>query len=116
MAKMGRPPKDFDWDTLDKVLQFKPSLSDTAEIMKCGTDTVAVKIKKKYGITFHEYRDKKMASVRLTLTQKAIQMAKAGDKTMLIFSLKNYCGWSDNPGEDKIDSGITINYSVVGKS
>jgi len=98
--------KPFDWELLDKILQFKPSLSDTAEIMKVSEDTVERRIREKYKMTFAEYRNKKMANVRLTLVQKAIQMAKAGDRTMLIFSLKNYCGWADNPdladyGEEK---------------
>lgn len=116
MAKTGRPKKEFDWGLLNKVLQYKTSLSDTAEIMKCSEDLIQINIKKESGITFSAYRDKKQAPVRLTLTQKAIQMAKAGDRTMLIFCLKNYCGWSDNPGnEEENNRAININYNVIKK-
>jgi len=92
--------KPFDWEILDKVLQFKPSLSDTSEIMKCSEDLVQMRIKEKSGLTFSAYRDKKMANVRLTLVQKAINMAKGGNKTMLIFCLKNYAGWADKVEND----------------
>ena len=93
--KMGRPEIPFDWTRLDAILQYKASLADSAEIMQVSEDTIEKRIKDKYKITFTEYRDKKMSTVRLSLVQKAIHMAKAGDRTMLIFCLKNLCGWND---------------------
>lgn len=96
-----KPGDPFDWDLLDMLLQFKPSLADTATLMKCSEDTLEIFIKKKYKVTFSEYRDKRMASVRMTLVQKAIEMARNGDRVMLIFCLKNLCGWTDNPAEIK---------------
>jgi hypothetical protein len=63
--------------------------------MKVHQDTLLRRIKKKHGLTFAEYRDKKMACVRRTLVQKAIDLALSGDRALLIFCLKNYCGWSD---------------------
>jgi len=93
----GRPPIDFDWEILDNILRYKPSLEDCAELMKCHYDTIQNKIREKYGVTFSQYREKKMAHTRLTLTQKAIQMATSGNVTMMIFCLKNLCGWCDQP-------------------
>lgn len=114
MAKMGRPEKPFDWQTLNKYLQFKPSLSDTADLMDCSEDTLQNKIKEKYNVTFSVYRDKKMSKVRLTLTQKAIQMANAGDRTLLIFCLKNYCNWTDNvKAETDLKGTVSVTYNVV---
>jgi len=104
--KMGRPPIEFDWELLDKILQFRPSLDDTATIMKCSADLVEKKIKSRHGITFSDYRNKRMANVRLTLVQKAIDMAKNGDRVMLIFTLKNLCGWCDNPEMVNTDSKL----------
>ena len=34
-------------------------------------------------------------TIRTRLQSKAITMALAGDKALLIFSLKNLCNWSD---------------------
>lgn len=93
--KMGRPEIPFDWTKLDAVLQYKPSLEDCAEIMNCHHDTIEKKIRAKFDCSFSAYRDKKMSTVRLSLVQKAIHMAKSGDRTMLIFCLKNLCGWND---------------------
>ncbi len=120
LKKMGRPAIEFDWDLLDKILQFKPSLNDTASIMKCCPDLVEKKIKATHGITFSEYREKKMASVRLTLVQKALDMAKNGDRTLLIFCLKNLCGWCDNPEtrdlESKLEGTLIIKPRVETKA
>lgn len=92
---MARPKMDFDWSKLDAILQYKASLTDCAEIMGTSQSTIEKRIKKERGVNFSEYRDKKMSRTRLTLTQKAIDMAKSGNVTMMIFCLKNLCGWSD---------------------
>lgn len=95
MSKPGRPEIPFDWSKLDAILQYKASLEDAAEIMGVEASTLAKKIVKQRHCNFSEYREKKMAKVRLTLVQKAIEMGKQGDRTMLIFCLKNLCGWAD---------------------
>jgi hypothetical protein len=94
-SKMGRPVMEFDWSKLDAILQYKASLSDTADIMDCSEDTVENRIKEKYGITFSEYRNKKMSKIRISLVQKAINMANNGNVAILIFCLKNLCNWAD---------------------
>lgn len=114
--KMGRPRIDFteeQWGLLDAILQYKATLEDCAGHLGCSEDTVENRVKERYGITFSEYRDKKMSSVRLSLQQKAIQQAlSGGNNTMLIFCLKNMCGWSDKQSFDISDAetnrGITL--------
>lgn len=113
MSRMGRPPKEFDWSKLDAILQYKASLEDAAEIMNCHIDTIVKKIRKDYNLTFSEYRDKKMAKVRLSLVQKAIHMAQNGDRTMLIFCLKNLCQWTDGYSHDVNQKNENINKLVI---
>lgn len=48
-------------------------------------------------MTFYEFREKYLGSTRIKLRQKAIQMGLSGDRTMLIFALKNLCAWKDKP-------------------
>jgi len=95
MAKMGRPPIDFDWHKLDNILKIGASLIDCVEIMGCGKDTIIRRIKEAHGITFAKYRDQKMAHTRLTVIQRAMELVKKGNVVMTIFVLKNMCGWSD---------------------
>ena len=93
--KMGRPVIEFDWHTLDKFLAYRASLADCAELMNCSEDTITRRIKEEHGVTFAVYRDKKMAKTRVKLVETALHLATKGNVTMLIFSLKNLCGWTD---------------------
>lgn len=86
---------EFNWDKLEALCQYRPFLSDVSEYLGVSEDTVERYIKKRYGITFAEFRDKKMFRTRFNLTEKALQMALSGNVTMMIFCLKNLCGWAD---------------------
>jgi hypothetical protein len=106
---MARPKKPFDWSKLDAVLQYNATLADCAEIMGVHQDTVERKIKKEKGCCFTDYRQQKLGKVRIMLVQKAIEMARSGSPAMLIFCLKNLCGWSDrHEVEQTTESKITI--------
>lgn len=116
---MGRPKKDLDWKLLDILCSRKMFLKDCAEILNVSEDLIENRIKKYHNCTFTAYRDKKLARTRLNLVEKALDMAlKKSDKTMLIFCLKNICGWTDvvkqEITEDK-DHRILINYNTVSK-
>lgn len=97
IAKMGRPPIEVDWHKIDMYCSYKMSLEDVAFLCGCTMETIEQKIKKQWECTFLEYRAKKVVALKVKLIQKALEMAEAGDRTMLIFSLKNLCKWCDNP-------------------
>jgi hypothetical protein len=63
---------------------------------KVSDSTLDRVIKANTGGNFDDLRDKKTDGTRLKLIQTAIGMANNKDRTMLIFCLKNLCGWSDN--------------------
>ena len=107
MAKTGRPKIEIDWKLLDAILQYGATLKDCANMCNCSEDTIERRIKKEKGDTFAAYRTKRMTGVKFTLIQKAIEMAKNGDRTMLIFSLKNLAGWAD-----KIDNKLSGETSI----
>jgi hypothetical protein len=94
VAKMGRPPK-IDLKQLRSFMRLKPTLKDCADFFECDTSTVEVTIKRNFGITFTEFRAQNMVKCRHNLVRKAIQMGEDGNVPMLIFSLKNLCGWKD---------------------
>lgn len=43
-----------------------------------------------------DYREKRKNSLKIQLKGKAVRMALGGNVSMMIFCLKNLCGWSDN--------------------
>jgi len=59
--------------------------------------------------TFTEYKQKRKEVIKVKLKQKAIKMAlEKENATMLIFCLKNLCGWTDNKQDDNQDRSRTI--------
>lgn len=99
--------KELDWATIDGVLQFNATKPQCAKILDVSEDTIDRRIKEKHKQTFQEYKETQMGLTKISLQQKAIQMALAGHATMLIFCLKNLCEWKDNP-EMVQDSNIQI--------
>lgn len=84
-------------DELKKLMQFRPTLADTAGFFDCSEDTISRFIKSEQGVTFSDFREKHFGLTRIKLRQKALQLALAGEKTLLVFLLKNFCGMRDNP-------------------
>lgn len=100
---MGKRPVPIDAEQLEAFMRMKPSLADTAAWFKCGETTIADFIKANYGLTFREFREQKMVHTRHELIRTAIGKAMQGDNVMLIFCLKNLCGWSDKPEKEQDD-------------
>ena len=98
MAKLKFDDEKF--EKMEELMRLNPRLEDTAAFFKCGTTTVEDTIKKRTGLTFREFRKQNMVRTRMALIQKAVGKALSGDNTMLIFCLKNLCGWADIPEPD----------------
>lgn len=86
---------EIDWGKLNAILQFYPTKTTCADILNCSEDTLDKNIQEHHGMNFKEYREKKMGNTRVQLAKKAVDMALNGNVTMLIFCLKNLCGWND---------------------
>ena len=91
----GRPQKKLDRTQLAKIMELRPTLDQTAAIFGVSQDTIERRIREWDSLSFAEFRDKNMNHTRIKLSQKALDLALAGNTTMLIFCLKNFCGWSD---------------------
>jgi len=92
------PDQDyFDWEKFDAILKFGPTRQMCADIMECSIETIKRRVTEKHDTTFEEYKEMMMSKMKLKLHQKAMIMALDGNVPMLIFSLKNKCGWKDNP-------------------
>lgn len=86
---------EIDWKILDALLQFKVTLRHCADYMGVSIDAIQRRVKEEKGISFSEYHELKLQRTATKLQQKAIEMALSGDRTMLIFCLKNLAGWAD---------------------
>lgn len=92
---MGRPATKIDENQLRSIMRMKPTLKDVANFFQCSEDTIENYIKAKWGKRFSEFRDENMVFTRFNLIRTAIAKAEKGDNVMLIFCLKNLCGWRD---------------------
>lgn len=89
-------------------MRLKPTLNDTAAFFECHPDTVEKYVKATWNLSFPEFRDQNMVHTRYSIIRKAIQKAEAGDNVMLIFCLKNLCGWKDRHELTGADNGSVI--------
>ena len=112
-SKEGRPKLEIDWKALDTILKYKPSLVDAAELMGCSKRTLERRIKEEHNESFGAYRDKKMAVIRQSLVTKAYSLAGSGNVAMLIFCLKNLCGWQDRHEVAGPNDTAPISISIV---
>jgi len=114
---MGRPKKEIDFDQLESLMRLNPTLKDTAAFFKCDEDTICNHIKKATGLRFSEFREQNMVHTRLKLIRTATRKAENGDNVMLIFCLKNLCGWKDkNEISTEGKTNFTLNYQIPDKT
>lgn len=92
------------------ILHLQPSLAEVALQLDISEDTVERRIKKAFGKTFKELRELHRFPIKQKLIHRAVDMAMKGNTTMMIFCLKNYCGWTDRAQgfEESHNSAIRI--------
>ena len=85
----GRPPKEIDFDKVEQMAAQGCTQEDIAG--ELGVAYSTLKSREEFSA-----RHKKGADcLRNSLRSRAVAMAEQGDKTMLIFLLKNFCGMRD---------------------
>jgi phosphate-selective porin len=90
-----KPRIEVDQEQFEALCRLNPTLKDAAAFFKCSIDTIEQRSKDFGYETFADARDKNMAHTRFRLIRKALHMAESGNTAMMIFALKNLCGWSD---------------------
>lgn len=115
--------KPFDWELLDKLLARKMNQSDCADLLRVSVDTISNRIRERHNMTFSEYQFTKLAATKLSLIDKALELAiKKENIVMLKFCLKNICNWSELPvgfelsADSEIKNRITLNYNLAQNS
>lgn len=111
MAKMGRPRKAIDQTLLENYLKLYPTEEECAHLMDCSIDSLAKYIKKTYGVTFYELRDKMFTATKTAIKRAQFKKAIEGENpTMLIWVGKQYLSQSD---QIKLDvNATTTNFNL----
>lgn len=107
----GRPLIEIDMEKLKLLMRLDPRREDAAAQMGCSVDTVERRIKEATGLTYNEFKDLHLAPTRLSLVQKALKLAEAGDVTALFKCLNHFCNWSDKGGGVQVN--VQNNVSVA---
>ena len=97
----GRPEVTIDWNFVDDCLRKDVNAITIAEQIGVSVDTFYVRCKKDKNQDFSAYRQQKLAEGADKLKETAYDMATGGDKTMLIFLLKNRAGYADRSVVDQ---------------
>ena len=107
----GRPIK-FTNDKLEelkKFMEINPTIRDTAAFFDCGVQTLVDNIRHHFDMTFSEFKEAYLVKTKYKLAMTALDMAYAGDVTMLIFCLKNFNKWKDKHEAEIGDINIQVN-------
>jgi len=85
----------IDWERVGRMLQAGAGGPSIARTLGISEDTLYRRCKKDLKIGFTEFRIQKKEEGNDALLTKGYSMAMNGDRTMLIFYLKNRCGFAD---------------------
>jgi hypothetical protein len=114
---MARPRKELEditvdgWKHLDGLIIWA-SAEYCAEQLGISPDTLAERIKERYGLSFPEYKEQKREPIRINLLKKQYDVAMSGNTSMLIWLGKNILGQSDKVNTETSFKGdsVTITY------
>jgi len=91
----GRPPVDIDIKNLDKLCAIHCTTKEIADFFGVSHDSIERFVKKKFGITFEEYRDQKSSNGKISLRRAQYRAAMEGNVQMLIWLGGQWLGQSN---------------------
>lgn len=93
--KMGAPRKEVNWTEFDKLCALQCTEKEIADWFEMCTDTLELRIKETYGVTFSELFRRKRGRGKVALRRHQWQSAEKGNVTMQIFLGKQFLGQAD---------------------
>lgn len=104
---MGRKLTNLNFELIDGAISIGADVKQCLYILetkgvKIDAKTLQRHIRRKFDMTYSEYRDSRMTPTKVKLVQTAIRKALEGNTVLMIFCLKNLCGWSD-----RVESSIS---------
>lgn len=127
--KVGRKKIDVDWNLVESLAPLSAEIKYIAErtliaegkpvnakTVESRRQLIGRRINELYGQDFLTYRNERMEHVRAKLINKAFNLAFGGNVQMLMFCLKNLCGWVERKEFVKTDAekndSLTLNYNL----
>jgi hypothetical protein len=105
---MARPKAVIDQEQFEAFCRLNPTLKDAAAFFKVDQDTIITRCKEWGYEGFSDAREQNMVHTRLTLIRNALKMAEKGNPALMIFCLKNLCGWVDKHEQQITERQITV--------
>lgn len=113
MKQRGRPPKEINWDLVERYIEVGCSGVEIAAKFRIQKQTFYERFKREYNKNFQDYHTDCdagcKADIRLSLVAKAINNKSQGNATILIFLARTMLGMrepelisNDSPFEDSI--------------
>lgn len=99
----GRPIRD--WCDFDNLCGLHCSIREIASWFDCSEDTIKRGVKREKRMTFEEYRETKLQFGKIAVRRKQMELAQAGDRTMLIWLGKQMLGQTDKQEVGGRDGG-----------
>ena len=91
---MGRPRIDIDWSEFDKLCAIQCTLMEIASWFDCSEDTIELRVKDTYGVTFTERFKQKAGKGKISLRRIQWKMAEK-NPTMALWLGKQYLNQKD---------------------
>lgn len=105
---MARPRLELDQEQLEALCRMNPTLKDAAAFFKCSEDTIERRCKEFGYRDFADCKQQNMVHTRLKLIRSALAMAEKGNPALMIFCLKNLCGWADKTETNVTSTDLKI--------
>ena len=91
----GRPRVAINWAILDGLLRIQCTRREVASVLGCSEDTITRAVKRAHRMTYEEYAASHAAAGHVSIRRKQMELAMAGDRTMLIWLGKQYLGQAE---------------------
>ena len=98
--KGGRPRKELDQQTFEKLCEIQCTLREIAGVLRVSEDTIERWCERTYELGFAECFKKFSAPGKTSLRRYQFDLAKKGNAAMLIWLGKQYLGQCDKPVEE----------------
>lgn len=116
---MARPPKEINWDVVQKLIECGCSGVEIAAKFHIKSDTFYLRFKKEYKCSFQDYRGEAqeagLADLKAMIHAKALNNKAPGNSNLLIFLAKCKLGMREPdairdiaPNQNQIDQSHRI--------